>query len=268
MSKRNGSQLGGERHLVDHRPGVVVLAQAVGRAVPERGRELSEERGGQGEYPLLLEPRGDDEQAVRVLRLGAALLAHAEKRSQFLVGDALDEPHLPSQPGGGDSQRPDRVPGVVLAVPEGALAVLPGLAPVDGGEPEQQRARRQRRGELGPGIVAQLGAQLERVLARRIMVDGGPLVQPGDRARDQVTLGRVQVAARGVHPQRPARLAGLLPRRKRERVVQELRDRAAVERRRWDAAEEEGGLVARLVPHRHQVERQQRRIREDRKSVV
>src|SRR5438445_9155644 len=114
---------------------MVVLAQSVRHAVPPGGGELREERGWQREGPPLLElqtghRRGDQQQALGVLRLDAALIAHAEQRGQLAVGDALTEPRLPAQPGGSHGQRPDSVTGVVLAVAESTLAVLPRLTPV------------------------------------------------------------------------------------------------------------------------------------------
>src|SRR5688572_25292414 len=151
---------------------------------------------------------------------------------------------------------------VVLAVAEGALAVLPRLAPVDGGESDEERARGQaaceKRIELGWAV----GAALERVAARRVMEKSRRFAQLRNAIDEEIALGGMQVAARRIHAQRPARAARLLPRRERERVLEKARQRVQVERR----ARHRAGRVKAVVRRRAGlvVRREERQPRERR----
>ncbi len=80
--------LGGERDLVDHRPGMMVLAQGVGLALPARGGDLLEERGGQREGPPLLEPQAGNRRRTHAW----AVRGRASSRQQAvsLVEDGVD----------------------------------------------------------------------------------------------------------------------------------------------------------------------------------
>src|SRR6185369_11220535 len=66
--------------------------------------------------------------------------------------------------------------------------------------------------------------------ARCVMKKSRRLSQLWNGIDEEIALGGMQVAARRIHAQRPARAAGLLPRRERERVLEEARQRAQVAR--------------------------------------
>ena len=73
------------------------------------------------------------------LEVGAAV--EAEQRVDRFVRHVVEHQRRPAERGRRDAHRADGVAGVVLAVAEGALAVLPGLAPVDRRETHQERLR-------------------------------------------------------------------------------------------------------------------------------
>src|SRR5262245_38705018 len=110
--------------------------------------------------------------------------------------------------------------GIVLAVAERPLAVLPGLAPPDRGERNEKPVASGGKG--GPLSAIEPRSALEPVLARRIVIH---VAQP-----QEIRLGRMQVTARRVDAQRPARLAVLLPCRESHGAAQKLGDRGLVER--------------------------------------
>src|SRR5438045_3653354 len=109
--------------------------------------------------------------------------------------------------------------GIVLAVAEGALAVLPRLAPVHRRQPDEERARGEIAPQAGEELLRAIGAALERVLLRRVMEKPRRFAELGDAAHEHVTLGGMEVAARRVGAQRPARRARLLPCGERERIL-------------------------------------------------
>jgi hypothetical protein len=113
---------------------------------------------------------------------------------------------------GGDPDRRNGVTQVVLAVSKRAFAVLPRLAPVD-------RRQRDEKQPFRPFQVER-AALLERVAVGGVVIDA--LIQA--RSRYDVGFSRVQIAARRVDPQRPSRLAKLLPRGESERVAQDIAD--------------------------------------------
>ena len=94
------------------------------------------------------------------------------------------------------------------------------------------------------------------MLVGRVVVDGWLVGESLHGARDEVALGRMEVSAGRVDPQRPARSARLLPRRERQRILKQLRYPAATERHRGHVPEEKGRLVTRLVLETHQIEGQ------------
>ena len=94
------------------------------------------------------------------------------------------------------------------------------------------------------------------MLERGVVVDCGPRMKTGDGPGDQVALGRMQIAARWIDPERPTRTARLLPGGEGERVLKELGDRDPVQRSSGDVTEGERRLIARLRPHREEIERQ------------
>ena len=94
--------------------------------------------------------------------------------------------------------------GVVLAVAKRALAVLPRLAPDDRRQRRPGNPWRRGGERLGRRPRIQHASLFERMLARRVVADATVADDPG--------LGRMQVAARRIDAQRPARLAGIASR--------------------------------------------------------
>ena len=90
--------------------------------------------------------RRHEDQRVRVLPVGGLelpvvrLAIQPQQRRHVVVPRGLEEPRRPAEDRGGVARGGQRVAGVVLAVAEGALAVLPGLAPVDGAQAHQKPA--------------------------------------------------------------------------------------------------------------------------------
>ena len=140
----------------------------------------------------------------------------------------------------------------MLAVAVGALPVLPRLAPVDRGQPDQQRPFRQAltrsRHHAFPQVIPRPGRQpgphLQSVIGRRVVRHDRRVTQPRHRPADQVALGRVQVAARRIDAQRPTAVPILFPGGQRQSVEKEARDILEVRRRGWDQARHKPRLVA------------------------
>ena len=86
--------------------------------------------------------RGEREQTVGILGLGPALSVDPEQARQIRVDDAFAEARLPAEPRRGHGDGAHRVSDVVLAITKTALAVFPGLAPVDRRESDQDTPRR------------------------------------------------------------------------------------------------------------------------------
>ena len=109
----------------------------------------------------------------------------------------------------------------MLAVPEGALTVLPRFAPVNRCEGDEKTFLATE--ECLPPVERHHRALLDGVLARRVMED--PSVM------DDVGLGGVKVAAGRIDAQRPTRLSIGFPGREPHRVTKEPGDRVEVYRR-------------------------------------
>ncbi len=107
---------------------------------------------------------------------------------------------------------------VVLAVPEGALTVLPRLAPVNRCERDEKTFLTIE--ERLPLVEGHGRALLNGMFARRVVQDA-PVV-------DDVGLGGVKVAAGRIDAQRPARLSIGLPGGQPHRVAKEPGDRVVV----------------------------------------
>ena len=60
----------------------------------------------------------------------------------------------------------------------------------------------------------------------RVMEQSRRPAQLRDPADQHIALGGMQIPARRIHAQRPARAARLLPRRQRERVLKQARERS------------------------------------------
>ena len=167
-----------------------------------------------------------------VKRLDVGFAVEPEEPGHVVVTGCVEETSGPAQRRRRVADGAERVAHVVLAVPEGPLAVLPRLAPVDrgeadhegtGGQQPRQRGRAGRRGRPPP---------LDDVVATQVVVKArGDAVGLGD---EHVALGRVEVPARGVRPQRPPRPAVLLPGGEAERQLQEGPERGSVDGPRRD----------------------------------
>src|SRR5207302_11044184 len=90
-----------------------------------------------------------------------------------------------------DAQRADRVADVVLAVAEGALTVLPRLAPVHGRQSQEERLRREAAHQALEERRRAIGAPLEPVLARRVMKEAGQRAELGNAGDEHIALGRM-----------------------------------------------------------------------------
>src|ERR1039457_4451082 len=126
------------------------------------------------------------------------------------------------------------------------------------GKSDKHAACRELTSQRRPGRVGQICAPFKRVLVRRIVIEGWRRMKPFDGPGDEISLGRMEIPARRVDSQRPARLAGLFPCRERQRILQELRHRGAAESCRRDVSRNERGLVPRLVSGRDEIKGYQR----------
>src|SRR5689334_8719967 len=117
------------------------------------------------------------------------------------------------------------MPYVVLAVTEGSLAVLPGLAPVNGRQPHEKRDLRERRREHRPAGKVEVRTPLEAMFPGGVVVDGRTIVDAAEGRQDRVTLGRVEVPTRRIGAEGPGRAAQSLPRGQREGTAEEGRER-------------------------------------------
>ena len=144
----------GRRHLGDRRPSHVLRAEGVRRSGPRPAAKRLAQLGKADLHPLdcRVDPgaRRDDHEAVGMLAVrgrqaGEVTLAiEAEERRHVVVAGCVEEACGPAQHRRRVADGAERVAHVVLAVAEGPLAVLPGLAPVDGGEADQESAGGQR----------------------------------------------------------------------------------------------------------------------------
>ena len=169
-----------------------------------------------------------------MLALGACEILGSIQTEQVVdrfVGQAMQQHCAPAQGRGGDPQRADRVSDVMLAIAEGTFAVLPRLAPVDRRQADQKRLRRELAHQRRAQRSVAVRSPFEPVLARRVVVQPRRVAKSGQRADQQVGFGRMQVAARRIAAQRPARGAGLLPGGYGQRVLQQARQGVDRERR-------------------------------------
>ena len=113
------------------------------------------------------------------------------------------------------------VPDVVLAVAERALAVLPGLAPVNRRQRREEAALRQPV-QPPPARLPRRARIVLRARARPARSDTRRAAAPATPGpTDDVALGGMQIAARRIDAKRPARRARLLPGRQAEAVAEE-----------------------------------------------
>jgi hypothetical protein len=108
---------------------------------------------------------------------------------------------------------------VVIAVPKGALAILPGLAPENGWEPDEKWVLGE---EFWEEPRWDFGSEFQRMLFGSVMRDERWSRKGIDRWGDDISLGGVQIAATGVDTERPGGVASGFPSGESERVVEEL----------------------------------------------
>ena len=101
------------------------------------------------------------------------------------------------------------MPRVVLAVPKGPFAVLPGLSPMDRRQADQETMGGKGCGQTIIRPASQQTTAFEAMVAADVVVNTSS--QTWHFRNNQVTLRRMQVAARRIAPQRPARSLVLLP---------------------------------------------------------
>ena len=148
-----GRAASGPGDLVDGLPGDVRRAERVGPTGPDAGayechdsrRRSPAARRGTG---IRRGTAGEDQEHSIGVSLSAAPRRRSPRRGPGRGGPRRDhrqarpERGAPAQRRGRVAHGGDGVSGVVLAVAEGALAVLPGLAPVDRGQTDEEDARR------------------------------------------------------------------------------------------------------------------------------
>jgi hypothetical protein len=120
----------------------------------------------------------------------------AQQRGHVVVAGSDEQTRRPAERGGRVPGRAERVTDIVLAVAERPLAVLPGLAPVDGGEAEQKATAWKESTEAGDARRRRGQASLEDMVAAQVVID--PRRQIPNAAEEGVALGGVEVTARGV----------------------------------------------------------------------
>ena len=208
-------------HQLDVAPLDVLAAQPVWLSRPARRAG-----GGDQRFDRRRLARSHPQQAVGLLALDPFIVGAAvqpEHCGNLFVGCMVEHPGLPAERGGRIAHGGDCVPAVVVAVAEGAHAVLPRLAPVDRGDPDDDAIGHwlRRRNEARKA--------LERVIAAHVVID--PAIETRQGGGDEIALGWMQVPARGVAAQRPRAAAIRLPRRDRERELEQNGDRVELEPR-------------------------------------
>src|SRR5450759_222539 len=114
---------------------------------------------------------------------------------------------------------------IVLAITERALTVLPGFPPMYRREAHEEGTLGQPRADLAPRLRVEERPPFESVLLGCVVVHGGRVAEPIDRRQNRIPLGRMEIPARGVRAKRPRLIVEALPRRQRQRVPEEERDR-------------------------------------------
>jgi hypothetical protein len=111
------------------------------------------------------------------------------------VADPVEEHESPTERSRCDAQRGERVPGIVLAVPERTLTVFPGFPPVHRREAHEKGILGERRAEVAPRFRVEGRTPFERVLLGRVVVHRGRGADPLDGGQDRIALGRMEIPA-------------------------------------------------------------------------
>ena len=200
----------------------MIRTESVGRAVPLQPREALHRVLGQGALGDLGHARADGDQYIGLLRFRGVLSTGAQEARQLSRGQVVHQSRLPPQRSGGDGDCGDGVTEVMLAIAKGALPVLPRLPPMNRGQPDEDRLGRTSLAQRLPQRHANLRPDLERMFLRCIVAAHRNRTEIIHRTAEQVALGRVQVAARRVDPERPSGPTRALPGRDRQAVEEEL----------------------------------------------
>src|SRR6266850_838548 len=126
--------------------------------------------------------------------------------------DSIKQHHLPSECRSRNSRCPNCMTGIVVAVTKRPLAILPGLPPVNGGEPEEKCARRKRRQQTSHLFQRKLCTQFQPMFLRCVMIEPWLQIESIDLWQNHIAFRRMQIAGGWITPQRPLRLPCLLPR--------------------------------------------------------
>ena len=120
----------------------MLKTQHVGSAIPLRIGHLSYQVFGQAEAAVAAPFLSDDKRhefGMLPLRAGVVGIAvESEKLGQGRATDAVEKADFPPEGGRRESHRPQRVADIMLAVPERALSIFPGLAPKNGRQPDEE----------------------------------------------------------------------------------------------------------------------------------
>ncbi len=205
-------------HAVDERPLEQLGGEPVGRAGwrRQRGEARSAACSGCG-APRPSRRSSTDERPLVAVAQAEDVLDGAVREVQAQLAGQVERAGRRGNAAGG-------VSGVVQAVAVRTIAVLPGLAPEDRAQHEQARRVRRRAGRRRRRGPRRRGPSRRRSSAwlPRVVVPRG-VGQAGQPERQQVCLGRVQIARGRVDAQRVADLGArhLLPRRDGERVPEQ-----------------------------------------------
>ncbi len=100
--------------------------------------------------------------------------------------------------------------------------------------------------QVEPVAALESCSPLEAVVERRVVIERRRVREVGNRPRNQIALGGMEVAARRVDPQGPASVSRLLPCRQGEGIVEQLRHARPVHRAGLGRAGTEDPVVERL----------------------
>ena len=189
----------GARDLVDECPLNVILAQLTGAAPPSPVSHAVEQPASVARDGMRGR-RGDRDDAARFFALGLDEILFSidagERRDRCLRPGGQHD-GAPACDRGREADRGNGMPEIVLAVTERPLTVLPGLAPMNGRERDQQDVDRP--SELRhPRLRTERASLLERMTIRRVVIDGRRVGETVQRRTDDIRLGRMEVAARRV----------------------------------------------------------------------
>ncbi len=164
------------------------------------------------------------------------------------IRNICDQPGRPTQRGGRISHRSDGMAGIVLAVAKGALAVLPGLAPMNLRQAHEKGSWRERPRELLRRSTFQNAAPLQAVVPADVVIDAG--IQARHLRKDCIAFRWVKVAAGRVAPQGPSTTLVLLPGRQSQGQLEQHRRAVPVQRQGRDDARSMEPGIGRVEPAR------------------